>query len=82
MSSDDEKQLMEVLEDRDLELRFHDGRRILFHAVKPKLASLGGVLRSLMEDEIEEQTVKRVRTDSGNSSPPVSQVRQERGSHG
>ena len=46
--------LLDDLACGDVELRFHDGRSMMAHSQKLKLASKG-ILRSLMEDVLEEE---------------------------
>ena len=64
MATDDIGVLLRALDTGDIELHFQDGRSIKAHAVKLKLASLGGVLHNLMEDVMEDQiAAKRMKTD-------------------
>ena len=62
--------LQSVLEEGDLELRFHDGRSIKAHSLKLKLASRGGFLHSLIEDVVDDQITgsKRKWVDDSNTS--------------
>ena len=64
--------LQEVLDEGDLEIRFHDGRSTKVHSLKLKLASRGGVLRNLIEDVLDDQITgsKRKRADSGTVDHP------------
>ena len=67
MSGEEFTRLSDVLDMGDLELRFHDGRSIKAHSCKLKIASIGGVLRNLIEDVLDDQitSTKRKRADSG-----------------
>ena len=68
--------LQSVLDEGDLELRFHDGRSIKAHSLKLKLASRGGVLHNLIEDVVDAQITgnkrKRILEDSDASDLPSS----------
>ena len=59
--------LQSVLEEGDLELRFHHGRSIKAHTLKLKLASRGGVLHSLIEDVVDDQIIGNKRKWTGDS---------------
>ena len=62
--------LQSVLEEGDLELRFHDDRSIKAHSLKLKLASRGGFLHNLIEDVVDDQITgsKRKWVDDSNTS--------------
>ena len=59
--------LQSVLEEGDLELRFHDGRSIKVHSLKLKLSSRGGVLQNLIEDVVDDQITGNKRKRTGDS---------------
>ena len=61
--------LQNVLEEGDLELRFHDGRSIKAHTQKLKLASRGGVLQNLIEDVVDAQITSNKRKRIEDSEP-------------
>ena len=67
MTDEDDARLSDVLDMGDLELRFHDGRSIKVHSCKLKIASIGGILQTLIEDVLDDQITgsKRKRADSG-----------------
>ena len=50
-----------LFEAGDVELCFNDGRSIKAHATKLKLASMQGILRSLIENFVEEQIAESVK---------------------
>ena len=63
--------LHRVLDTGDLELCFHDGRSIKAHSLKLKIASLDGVLHSLIEDVVDDQITagnKRKRTGDSDTA--------------
>ena len=78
MAGDDTKRLLEVLSSGDLELLFHDDRKIKVHSQKLKLASFNGILHQLMEDLVEDQIAKRRRTDAA-AGPTQLKVRRRAG---